>query len=220
VNRAVARADAVLRARSVTLKGGAAAFRRGLDLTVEAGSIHALLGANGAGKSTFLSAILGASPFSGVIERCSDAAFVPQHFAPDPTLAITVEEFLALTRQRRPSLLGIAPSAARVARALELAGLASFARRPLHALSGGELRRLLLGHALEQEARLLLLDEPTEGLDAAARERLSRQLSDVRERGMAVLLVTHDRPFAAALADVTTDLDIDSGVDRGAGAGA
>ncbi|MBM4014975.1 MAG: ATP-binding cassette domain-containing protein [Planctomycetes bacterium] len=199
----------VLCARGVTLRGGAAAFARGFDLAVAAGSIHALLGANGAGKSTFLAAALGAAPFAGSIERCDAVAFVPQRFVPDPTLALTVAEFLALTRQARPLLFGTAPAAARSARALELAGLAGFGDRPLHALSGGELRRLLLGHALELAASLLLLDEPTEGLDAAARARLADQLRAARQRGAGVLLVTHDRAFAAAVADHTTDLDAD-----------
>ena len=197
----------VLRARDVTLRGGAAAFAHGFDLTVVGGSIHALLGANGAGKSTFLAAVLGAAPFAGSIERCDAVAFVPQHFVPDATLALTVAEFLALTRQGRPVVLGTAPAAARIARVLELAELGGLGDRPLHALSGGELRRLLLGHALELATPLLLLDEPTEGLDAAARARLTEQLLAARRRGAGVLLVTHDRPFAAALADATTDLD-------------
>ncbi|MBL8841283.1 MAG: ATP-binding cassette domain-containing protein [Planctomycetes bacterium] len=199
-------APLALRAEGVVPIGRAAAGARPLDLAVAAGSLHALVGGNGTGKSSFLRAVCGELPFRGTIERCEQFGVVPQHFAPDPTLALTVGEFLALSRQRRPLLFGRGASRARVVRALALVDLAALEERPLAELSGGELRRLLLAHACEPEPPLLLLDEPTEGLDAAARERCAELLQAARARGAGVLLVSHDRELVARVADAVTEL--------------
>ncbi len=187
----------------------AAATASTLDLDVAAGTIHALIGPNGAGKSTFLRALCGEIDFTGTLQRSASFGFVPQHFTPDPTLALTVGEFLALSRQRRPLLLGRGPSRARVAEALALVDLAALEQRPLAQLSGGELRRVLLAHACEPRPALLLLDEPTEGLDAAARARCEELLRAARARGAGVLLVSHDREVVARLADEVTELTPD-----------
>ena len=185
----------------------------GVGLEVRRNTIHALVGPNGAGKSTLLAAVLGMIPFEGRIVMSPSwsgtIGYVPQTFAVDPTLPVTVREFLALTRQRRPVCFGLSRRATQdVARLLERVGLPGLERRPLAVLSGGELRRVLLAHALEPEPELLLLDEPNAGLDEAAQGMLERILKGLRESGRTtVLMVSHDLDQVRRLADRVTVLD-------------
>ncbi len=121
-----------------------------VSLSVRRASLHVIVGPNGAGKSTLLSAILGQAAFEGRIVahwRGNGAiGYVPQNFAVDPTLPVTVEDFLALTRQRRPVCLGLSAATRQsVSALLATVGLRGVARRPLAVLSGGELRRVAAG---------------------------------------------------------------------------
>jgi zinc transport system ATP-binding protein len=182
-------------------------------LHVRRGSIHVLVGPNGAGKSTLLSAILGQIPFAGRIALnwcgAGTIGYVPQSFAVDPTLPVTVADFLALTRQRRPVCLGLTRSARlAIARLLDRVGLSGLDRRPLAVLSGGELRRVLLAHALDPEPELLLLDEPTAGLDESAVQILDEILLTSKRTGhTTVLMVSHDLEQVRRVADRVTVLD-------------
>jgi zinc transport system ATP-binding protein len=184
-----------------------------VKLRVRRSSIHVLVGPNGAGKSTLLSAILGQIPFDGRIAlnwRGSGAiGYVPQSFAVDPTLPVTVADFLALTRQRRPVCLGLTrTSRLAISRLLDRVGLGGLERRPLAVLSGGELRRVLLAHALDPEPELLLLDEPTAGLDESAVQILDEILLTSKRTGQTtVLMVSHDLEQVRRVADRVTVLD-------------
>src|SRR5262245_39211080 len=135
--------------------------------------------------------------------------YVPQNFPIDPTLPVTVEDFLALTRQRWPVCLGVTRHARRaVAALLERVGLPGLARRPLAVLSGGELRRVLLANALDPEPELLILDEPSSGLDEVAFQWLERTLTSLtRERRTTIIMVSHDFDHVRRIADRVTLLD-------------
>jgi zinc transport system ATP-binding protein len=196
------------------------AIRRNLEallddvtLGVARGSLHVIVGPNGAGKSTLLSAVLGLIPFSGRIvlnwSRSGAIGYVPQSFAVDPTLPVTVEDFLALTRQRRPVCLGLSATTRRaVSGLLARVGLGGLERRPLAVLSGGELRRVLLAHALDPEPELLILDEPTSGLDEAAGTWLEATLTTIKGLGRTtILMVSHDLDQVRRIADRVTVLD-------------
>jgi zinc transport system ATP-binding protein len=182
-------------------------------LLVERHRLHVVVGPNGAGKSTLLSAVLGLIPFSGRIllnwSGSGAIGYVPQSFLVDPTLPVTVEDFLALTRQRRPICLGLTRSTRQaVAVLLERVGLPEVARRPLSVLSGGELRRVLLAHALDPEPELLILDEPTTGLDETSARWLEDALMAIRrEARTTVLMVSHDLEQVRRIADRVTVLD-------------
>src|SRR5262249_14212569 len=111
------------------------------SMRVGRGSLHVIVGPNGAGKSTLIGAVLGLIPFDGQIvlnwKHTGAVGYVPQTFPVDPTLPVTVADFLALTRQRRPVCLGLTAQSRRtVSRLLGLVGLASLERRPLAVLSG------------------------------------------------------------------------------------
>ena len=135
--------------------------------------------------------------------------YVPQSFAVDPTLPVTVADFLALTRQRRPVCLGLTRAARHRDRALlDRVGLPGLERRPLAVLSGGELRRVLLAHALDPEPELLMLDEPTAGLDESAVRILDDILLAAKRTGRTtVLMVSHDLEQVRRVADRVTVLD-------------
>ena len=184
-----------------------------VSLKVTRGSLHVIVGPNGAGKSTLLAAVLGLIPFSGRIvlnwSRSGAIGYVPQSFAVDPTLPVTVEDFLALTRQKRPVCLGLAASTRRaISGLLARVGLSGLDRRPLAVLSGGELRRVLLAHALDPEPELLILDEPTSGLDEAAGDWLEETLTTIKGIGRTtILMVSHDLDQVRRIADRVSVLD-------------
>jgi zinc transport system ATP-binding protein len=184
------------------------------SLQVVAGTIHAIVGPNGGGKSTLLSAVLGQIAFGGKIDvtfrKAGTTAFVPQSFIADRTLPITVEEFLALSRQRRPVCFGVAKATRpAIAAILERVGLAGMERRRVGELSGGELRRVLIGNAIDPAPELLLCDEPSAGLDAAASAELDKLLIGLREdHGTTILLVSHDREQVKRIANRVTRLEV------------
>jgi ABC-type Mn2+/Zn2+ transport system ATPase subunit len=171
-----------------------------VDWTVRAGDYWFLLGPNGSGKTTLLRAVLGLiTPLAGSLQRDPELAslphtgFVPQQSRTNPTLPTTVREFVSLgavgLRQRDPTSL--AWSLARV-------GIADLAQRDLRALSGGQRQRALVARALIRRPRLLVLDEPTEGLDVASEEAFLAAIAELQqEERMTLLFVTHKLRIAA-----------------------
>ena len=185
----------------------------GVALEVMARSVHLLVGPNGAGKSTLFAAVLGLTEFTGRVRfhwrGSGRIGYVPQSFAVDRTLPLTVGEFLALSRQRRPVCFGVGGALReRTNRLLDRVGLGGFFARPLSALSGGELQKVLLANAIDPVPELLLLDEPASGLDETAVKQFEEVVLDLRcNGGAAVLMVSHDLAQARRLADHVTLLD-------------
>lgn len=203
----------VLQIQDVTITRGGSCAVADVTLDVAPGCVHLLVGPNGAGKSTLFGAVLGLINFNGTIRfnwRASGRiGYVPQSFAVDPTLPLTVREFLALSRQRRPVCLGIGRSVrTRIGAALERVGLADFLKRPLGALSGGELQRVLLANAIDPAPELLLLDEPASGLDETAVKQFEEAVIALRQKhGTSVLMVSHDLDQVRRIADRVTLID-------------
>jgi zinc transport system ATP-binding protein len=177
----------LLEIRDLTVERDGRRVLSDVALSVAGGSIHLLVGPNGAGKSTLLGAVLGRVVFSGTIRvhwrGTGRIGYVPQSFAVDRTLPVTVAEFLALGRQRRPICLGLRRAQRRrIDALLARVGLSGFSGRLLSALSGGELQRVLLANAIDPEPELLLLDEPARGLDEASVGQLEAVLKDLPAR--------------------------------------
>jgi len=175
-------------------------------------TIHVIVGPNGAGKTTLLSALLGDIAFEGRIVANwrgeGRIGYVPQTFAVDPSLPVTVQDFLALTRQRRPVCFGVRPGTRRqVTELLQRVGAPGVERRPLSVLSGGELRRVLLANAVDPVPELLILDEPASGLDEGGVHLLEELLRTLREAGCTVLMVSHNIDQVRRVADWVTVLD-------------
>lgn len=203
----------LLELRDVTVRRDRRLLLAGVSLDVAQGSIHLLIGPNGAGKSTLFGAVLGLVAFEGSIRfhwrGNGRIGHLPQSIVPDPTLPLTVGEFLALARRRRPVCTGIGRAQRRQTDALlERVGLGGFAARPLAVLSGGELQRVLLANAIDPAPELLLLDEPASGLDDTATRQFEETLLAMsRSGGTSVLMVSHDLAQARRLADRVTLLD-------------
>lgn len=176
---------------------------RGLSLSVAQGELLALVGGNGAGKSTLLRVLCGtARPFRGKVRVFGDTSFAEVAMLPqDPlnlmaktTVRGDLEEMLprSLAPDKR------AQAIADVARTTDIARLLD--AHPFD-LSGGELQRAALAKVLLCEPRLLLLDEPTKGLDAAHKESMAAVIAALVAQGVTVVLVSHDIEFCAAHAD-------------------
>jgi zinc transport system ATP-binding protein len=203
----------VLEIRELTVQRDRRSLLAGISLVVAPASLHLLVGPNGAGKSTLFAAVLGLIDFSGSIEfhwrGSGRIGYVPQTFAVDRTLPLTVGEFLALSRQRRPVCTGVGRGRRRRNEALlARVGLERFGDRALGALSGGELQRVLLANAIDPAPELLLLDEPASGLDERSLQLLEAALLDLKQQhGTAVFMVSHDLAQVHRLADRVTLLD-------------
>lgn len=195
----------VLSARDVAVELGGRPILRGIDLTVEPGEVVALLGANGSGKSTLVRAVLGLNPllrgevelFGTPLGRFRDwrrVGFVPQRATAASGVPATVREVVAAGRlsSRRPLMpLGRADKAA-IAHALEAVGLTERAHDGVAHLSGGQQQRALIARALAGEPDLLVLDEPTAGVDLVSQEAFARTLHTLGDRGVTILLVAHE----------------------------
>jgi zinc transport system ATP-binding protein len=203
----------LLEIRGLGVRRGREVLLAGVSFTVSRGSIHVVVGPNGAGKSTLLAAILGQTDFSGTIvanwRGPGRIGYLPQSFGVDRTLPVTVADFLALARQRRPVCFGVERGTRRrIGDLLSRVGLADLAARPLSVLSGGELRRVLLANAIDPLPELLLLDEPASGLDEMAVVQMEDILLSLqREAGLSVLMVSHDLDQVRRLADRVTVLN-------------
>lgn len=203
----------LLELRDFGVRHGREALLEGVSLNVRRGSVHVLVGPNGAGKSTLISGILGRIPFSGSITANWNGngriGYLPQSFTVDRSLPVTVSDFLALARQKRPVCLGIAKRMQeRIDSMLAAVGLEGVARRQLSVLSGGELRRVLLANAIEPTPELLILDEPSTGLDEMAAATMEEILLDLNRRsGTTILMVSHDLEQVRRLAERVTVLN-------------
>lgn len=191
--------------RGLNVRLGGRLVLRDINLTIPTGELVALIGPNGAGKTTLLRSLLGLiQPESGEFQLLGETnlrralpriGYVPQRLALDTGLALSVREFLALRRRqtrnwfwrRRADLDALLPPIAG-----EL-GILPLLDKPVCALSGGQLQRVLIAFSLLDDPELLFLDEPTEGVDAPGERTFYEIISDIhRAHRLTVILVSHD----------------------------
>lgn len=177
-----------------------------VDLAVRRGDFVALLGPNGSGKSTLARGLLGLlPPLAGGCTRCTRRlAFVPQREALDPVWPITVEEVVRTGAAGRLSGLRSFSRADRERTRVLLAEVGLHAQRkaPFRSLSGGQRQRAMIARALLAEPELLVLDEPTSGVDRAALDSVRELLRAlVAERGLTLVVVTHQTELVRGAAN-------------------
>jgi energy-coupling factor transport system ATP-binding protein len=182
-------------ARGITVELGGRAVLRDVSFEVRAGDVVALLGRNGAGKTTLLRALGGlVRPTRGTVDAAVAVGCVPQNpnallFA--PTVRAELRETLRLVGR---------PDDAAVERWLDALGLGPHAARHPRSLSGGERQRVAIAAVAVGGAPVLLLDEPTRGMDAVSRRALHDAVTLHAAEGGAVVLATHDVELAAECA--------------------
>jgi ABC-type Mn2+/Zn2+ transport system ATPase subunit len=188
---------------------GRGAVLRGADLVIGPGGFVGAVGPSGSGKTTLIRALTGqcrllagsVRVFGEPVRRgrpCRQVGYVPQVGTVDPAFPITVEQVATQGLGGRPPPWPDRRQRAIVAALLDRLGLSGLARRPIGELSGGELQRTFLARALVRRPRLLLLDEPTSGVDLKTRHDILHLLADLNADGITILLTTHDLNFVAA----------------------
>jgi zinc transport system ATP-binding protein len=186
----------LITAQNLSVAFGGEAVLSDVTLAIEPGEIVTILGPNGSGKSTLLRALLGILPLaSGHVSRAPGLrlGYVPQKLAVDRSMPMTVRRFLSL-----PVRVGDAEAMA----ALRRVGLPDLDNRQMSGLSGGQFQRVLLARALLSAPQLLILDEPTQGLDQPGEAAFYRLIEEVRrETGAAILMVSHDLHVVMAASD-------------------
>lgn len=183
---------------------------RDVSIALEFGAVTAITGPNGAGKSTLLEILAGVrTPLAGHVTAVRPAALVVQRTTTPDLLPLTAFDVVSMgtwaSRALRTSSLRHPERRRAISAALHRVGLAHVAGRSFTALSGGQRQRVLLAQAIVRNASILLLDEPTTGLDADSREQTRAILAEEAARGAAVAVVTHDTE-AIEVADTTVRL--------------
>jgi zinc transport system ATP-binding protein len=186
----------LISAENISVRFGGEDALVGVSLAVQAGEIVTILGPNGSGKSTLLRALLGILPLAaGRVQRAKGLrlGYVPQKLSIDRSMPMTVRRFLSL-----PKRVSDADAVAALARV----GLPGLEARQMAGLSGGQFQRVLLARALLVKPQILILDEPTQGLDQPGEAAFYQLIADLRrETGAAVLMVSHDLHVVMAASD-------------------
>lgn len=177
----------LIRTQGVGVCVGSRRILRDVDLSVRRREIVTVVGPNGSGKTTLLKVLIGAqAPSEGVVVREAGLriGYVPQRLAIDQAMPLTVARWLGLSgTSNKETYLQIA----------EQVGISGLLQQQMVSLSGGEFQRALLAQSLLVRPDLLVLDEPTQGLDQPAVASFYRLIEDVREDlDCAVLMVSHD----------------------------
>jgi zinc/manganese transport system ATP-binding protein len=175
-----------------------------------AGSLTAVVGPNGSGKSTLLKALAGhVRPLAGTIDRCGvrpgEIAYLPQAHGLDLKFPLSLGDLVGFGLMGRRGLFAgfRAEDRERLARLMTEVGLAGLEMRPIGSVSGGQLQRALFARVMAQDAKLVLLDEPFNGIDARAAEDLAQVMAGWPAQGRTVIAVLHDLDLVRRLCPQT-----------------
>jgi len=179
--------NALISAQNLHVVRHSKAILENVSLDVNLRDFITIIGPNGAGKSVLLKCLMGLlRPSSGTVHRKQNlrVGYVPQRLVPDPTIPITTHRFLSLRKKT---------SVEKLRNIAQDTGVFPLLEKPLYALSGGELQRVLLARALLNDPEVLVLDEPAQNLDIVGQLAFYKLLEQIyRERVLSILMVSHD----------------------------
>lgn len=194
--------EIILNINSVSVSYGATKALNAVNASLQAGTMTAVIGSNGTGKSSLIKAIFGFVPYQGNITVWSQPAravlsrmaYVPQRSQVDWKYPATVQEVVEMGRYQ-PGNWGMRFNTAdkqAVAEALEQAGIVELKNRMIGELSGGQQQRVFIARALARKAELYLMDEPFAGVDIQSEEQILEILQVLNRQGKTLLVVNHD----------------------------
>ena len=195
--------------KNLTLTLSNTKILKNINLTVEPGKIHCLVGPNGGGKTSLLRSILGQVPYEGEIyisyDKTKIIGYVPQYLDFEKSLPITVENFLSIVYQQKPCFLGVSGKYRKtIDDLLKRIGMYEKKKRLVGNLSGGEKQRLLLAQAIYPEPDLLILDEPFTGIDKLGEDYFKSVIKDLKNKGVTILWIHHNLKQVIEMADTVT----------------
>ncbi|MFC5386951.1 ABC transporter ATP-binding protein [Aquamicrobium segne] len=219
----------VLAARDLVIGYGSTMIADRLAFDLSAGTVTCLLGPNGVGKTTLFKTLLGLLPKLAGSIRVGDAelaslsrpmlarhlAYVPQSYSAD--FAYTVLDLVVMGRTAHLGIFST-PTQPDVNIALEMLdrlGIAALAHHDARQLSGGQRQLVLIARALAQQAKIIVMDEPTASLDLANRIQVLRKVRALADDGLSILLSTHEPEQAFAIADQVLALGPDKQLETG-----
>jgi zinc transport system ATP-binding protein len=185
--------DAILEVSRLSIRFGKTTILQDVSFRVERGTSLAILGPNAAGKTVLFKALIGAIPFEGSVRWAPETriGYVPQKLDLERDIPMTGMDFLRARAALPPGTLG---GDAAVRNTLALVGVTpEAAKQTIGTLSGGQFQRLLVAFALVGNPNVLLLDEPTAGVDEPGQERLNELVRRLQtEQGLTVLFISHE----------------------------
>ena len=180
----------------VTFGYDGAPVLKDIDVLIEQGQFTGIVGPSGSGKTSLLKLLLGTvKPQHGTIRRTPGMAvsYVPQLETVNWNFPVTVDECVLMSRaSKRLSPWATKQERADVASTLDRLGIADLGKRHIRELSGGQQQRMFVARALVRRPQLLLMDEPTSGVDVGTRHEMLHLLDDLNREGLAIVLTTHD----------------------------
>ncbi len=191
------KSDCAIEIKNLNVRLNGVQILQDVNACIIANETTAIIGPNGAGKTTLLLAIMGLIPYSGRIDFPQGKkriGYVPQRLDIDRSTPITVLDFLSLAEQRLPLWLGHRKHIyQKVLTNLQRVGAHHLIRRSLGKLSGGEMQRVMLAMAIQNDPDIVLLDEPVSGVDVAGEELFSELISSLqKEEKFTLVLISHD----------------------------
>lgn len=206
------------RIQNLSVQAGRRTILDKVNLHIHCGELTAIIGRNGAGKTTFFRTLLGEVPHTGEIHFMKDGCactstprfgYVPQQLAVDTNSPVSVSDLVLASLSRRPVWLPRRKKdLALVEQVLSVTQVAALANSRVCDLSGGEIQRVLLALAIHPVPDILLLDEPVSGVDRAGLSLFYQLVSDLRHtHDITILLISHDLDLVARHADKVVLLD-------------
>lgn len=197
----VPRSDALVRLHEVTFGYDSQAVLEAVTFDIRPTEFVGVVGPSGSGKTSLLRLLLGTvAPQRGSVHRNAGLAvgYVPQLETVNWNFPVTVSECVLMSRPQHRWPWPSRSERVEVARVLDRLGIGGLAGRHIRELSGGQQQRMFVARALLRRPQLLLLDEPTSGVDVASRHDMLHLLGDLNAEGVAIVLTTHDLNGVAA----------------------